>query len=554
MSNIALWDKFPPGYLPNWLEDSAWSTKATGLYPQEGSSTNWELLLDQLSKFPSENRSVLVSVIEKQCDGLLSPSQVVALNKLAANQTFTVTTGQQIHFDLGPSYVFFKISSAIALANELQLRFPKNQFIPIFWMATEDHDFQEISTSTLFNKSWVWEEKSVNTHGPVGRKSTAALHDWILWIKDLFQNNDKSTEEISVLQQIFSKPNQTLASAIQEWVLWIFRDTNLLVINPDNAELKRLAIPVFQKEITVNQGICHSVEFQNGQIQKLGFTPEAHIRACNLFYMTDNLRERIECDGDKASAVVSGKSWTLSQLSDEIYNFPERFSPNVLLRPLYQQTILPNIAYIAGPSEYRYWMQIPQALHHQDLVVPALVMRKSGVFLSKSSKKKLDKWGLTLWELFSNSSEELRSGILKKVGNNNSINTQIESIESQLQLINAALYSWKSDKLKAIKEQGDQLLRELRKTDKTEQEKAVIRVLSESEWNTLMQLQQTIASVKNPQERQFHWIQELLTSPEVFYQNNQALCRCSTNEIQEFRLPNYSDHLQYFTEPFVVIY
>ena len=181
-------------------------------------------------------------------------------------------------------------------------------------------------------------------------------------------------------------------------------------------------------------------------------------------------------------------------------------------------------------------------------------MRKSGVFLSKSSKKKLDKWGLTLWELFSNSSEELRSEILKKVGNNNSINTQIESIESQLQLINAALYSWKSDKLKAIKEQGDQLLRELRKTDKTEQEKAVIRVLSESEWNALMQLQQTIANVKNPQERHFYWIQELLTSPEVFYQNIQALCRFSTNEIQEYRLPNYSDHLQYFTEPFVVIY
>ena len=88
MSNIALWDKFPPGYLPNWLEDSAWSTKATGLYPQEGSSTNWELLLDQLSKFPSENRSVLVSVIEKQSDGLLSPSQVVALDKLAESDLY----------------------------------------------------------------------------------------------------------------------------------------------------------------------------------------------------------------------------------------------------------------------------------------------------------------------------------------------------------------------------------------------------------------------------------------------------------------------------------
>jgi len=554
MSNIALWDKFPPRYLPTWLEDSAWSTKATGLYPQEGASTNWEILLDQLSKFPSENRSVLVSVIEKQCDGLLSPSQVNALNKLAANQTFTVTTGQQIHFDLGPSYVFFKISSAIVLAQELNLRFPKNQFVPIFWMATEDHDFQEISTSTLFNKSWIWEEKSVNTHGPVGRKSTAALHDWILWIKDLFQNNDKSTEEISAIQKIFSKTNQTLASAIQEWVLWIFRDTDLLVLNPDNAELKRLAIPVFEKEITVNQGIYHSVELQNRQIQKQGYTTEAHLRACNLFYMTDDLRERIECDGDKATAIVSGKSWTRIQLSEEINEFPERFSPNVLLRPLYQQTILPNIAYIAGPSEYKYWMQIPQAMHHQDLVIPALVMRKSGVFLSKSSKKKLDKWGLTLWELFSNSSEELQSGILKKVGENYSINTQIDSIDSQLQQINAALYSWKSDKLKAIKEQGDQLLRELRKTEKIEQEKAVIRVLSESEWNALMHVQQSIANVQNPQERQFHWIQEFLTSPEEFYQNIQSLCRLTPIPVQGSGSLDYSSHLQYFTEVFVVVY
>ncbi len=553
MSKIALWDKFPPGYLPTWLEDSAWNAKATGLYPHEGASTNWESLLDQLGSFPSDNRSILVSVISKQCEGLLSPTQLNSLAKLVDNETFTVTTGQQIHFDLGPAYVFYKISSAIALAQELNFRYPKKHFVPIFWMATEDHDFQEISTSKLFNKSWQWEEKSENKNGPVGRKSAAELNAWILWIKDLFQNNDKASLEISTVQQIFSKSNQTLASAILEWVLWIFRDTDLLVLNPDNAELKRLAIPVFQKEITMGQGIFHSVEVQNKQLEQQGYIPEAHIRACNLFYMTEDLRERIECDGDRASTVVSGKTWTIAQLSEEIEKFPERFSPNVLLRPAYQQTILPNIAYIAGPSEYKYWLQIPQALQQLDIVIPALILRKSGVFLSKASQKKLDKWGITLWELFCDTSHELRSRILKKVDSDYSITNQIEIIDSQLQRINADLYAWKSDKLKEIKLQGDQLLRELKKVDKIEQEKAVVRLLSESEWNSLLLLKQTIAEVQSPQERQFHWVQEFFRDPEEFYQNIQAVCRFSMNSEIKNNIPSHSCHLQYFTEPFVVI-
>ncbi|MFN5889547.1 MAG: bacillithiol biosynthesis BshC, partial [Bacteroidota bacterium] len=124
MSKLGLWDKFPPGYLPNWLEDSAWNSKATGLYPHEGSSTQWEDVLKQLKDFSPDYRAILVSVIEQQSQGALSEIQAQSLQLLAQNNTFTVTAGQQIHFDLGPSYVFYKIVSAISLAQELAQKFP----------------------------------------------------------------------------------------------------------------------------------------------------------------------------------------------------------------------------------------------------------------------------------------------------------------------------------------------------------------------------------------------------------------------------------------------
>jgi len=552
MSKLGLWDKFPPGYLPNWLEDSAWNSKATGLYPHEGSSTQWEDVLKQLKDFSPDYRAILVSVIEQQSQGALSEIQAQSLQLLAQNNTFTVTTGQQIHFDLGPSYVFYKIVSAISLAQELAQKFPDSNFVPVFWMATEDHDFKEISQSVVFNNTYVWEAESYEGAGPVGRKSVIGLKPWLDWITSFFNNNSKSTAEIEIVTQIFTKPNQTLAAAIQQWVLWIFRDTSLLVLNPDEGRLKRAMIPTFIKEITPNGGIYSSVELQNLELKQQSLSPEAHVRECNLFYMNSELRERLEASKEHAIGMISGKKWTTAEIITEIEHYPERFSPNVLLRPIYQQTILPNIAYIAGPSEYKYWLQLPKALSTQKVAIPALILRKSGVFLSKSNEKKLNKWGFSLWDLFTLNEDEIRSKIFDKVDADYTMAPSLNILEEQLQVINSTLYRWNSADLKNIKLQGEQLLKALKSIEKVEQEKAVNNLLSKAEWSALNQLKQSTANPKAPQERQHRWIQELLNDPNSFYQYIQLFYQFTENSVDPTTAVEQRTKLQYFKEPFIV--
>jgi len=223
-----------------------------------------------------------------------------------------------------------------------------------------------------------------------------------------------------------------------------------------------------------------------------------------------------------------------------------------LLRPIYQQTILPNIAYIAGPSEYKYWLQLPKALSTQKVAIPALILRKSGVFLSKSNEKKLNKWGFSLWDLFTLNEDEIRSKIFDKVDADYTMAPSLNILEEQLQVINSTLYRWNSADLKNIKLQGEQLLKALKSIEKVEQEKAVNNLLSKAEWSALNQLKQSTANPKAPQERQHRWIQELLNDPNSFYQYIQLFYQFTENSVDPTTAVEQRTKLQYFKEPFIV--
>ncbi len=553
MTQIAVWDNVPAGYLASWLENSAWKGIPTGLYPYEGSATQWKELLEQGLKFSPEIRQSLVSVMSEQSKGMLSSTQHNSLQLLSQSTTFTVTTGQQIHFDLGPAYVFFKITSAITLCTDLKQQYPQYDFVPVFWMATEDHDFQEIATSKLFNKTWTWNDE---TAGPVGRKSVHALSPWLEWVSSMFENIPASREEIESIKKIFDKPDLTLSEAIQHWVLRVFQHTNLLVLNPDHVQLKQWMVPMFKREI-VDGVVFSCVEKQNEALKAKGLIPEAHVRGCNLFYLSETLRERLEWKDDKIVGVISRKAWNLIEILKEIESNPERFSPNVLFRPAYQQTILPNIAYVAGPSEYKYWLQIPTVLQENNVLLPALILRKSGVFLGKSQTKKLDKWGISLWELFHLNPDELRKSMLEKLGNEISLNPQITVLNEQLQAIYTQLFQWKSAHLKSLKKQGDQLMGDLTKIEKLEQESIIKNRLTDSEWDALLLLKSTLADIKSPQERNLHWFQEYLQDPAKF--NSVIELICGKNEITAHPTATptksvaYQEGSEYFKYPFYLM-
>ena len=547
-----VWDNIPPGFLPQWLNDSAWNGKPTGLYSQEGSSANWDVIVQQANQFSEKNRAVLFSTLQKQTHTWLSVTQQESLQLLQHSNTFTVTTGQQLHFDLGPAYVLFKITSAIALSKDLKRRFPHLNFIPVYWLASEDHDFQEISTSTIFNKDWKWVQSNPNP-GPVGRMSVDSLMPWLEWLKSFFNNNAQAQSELQNLSLELKDPHTQLSGFLQKWILRIFDHTPLLVLNPDDAELKQLMVPLFSTELE-NGTLQSWVAEQNARIRDLNLEAEAYVRRVNLFYLNNEIRERIEFNDGQFHALVSGKKWSNVQILQELSDFPERFSPNVLLRPLYQQTILPNVAYVAGPSEYKYWLQIHTALENCELTVPALVLRKSGVFLSENQLKKLLKWDISLWDLFAETNDSLQQLILEKSSQKFNLDNDVKKLSMDLEAVYSQLFTYKSEFLKSFKQQGDRLIGELNKIARLEREQSVKRSISDQEWQSIQNLKQSIANASNPQERSYPWIQEYIKDPSGFKQLIDLLVvETIENSISDINSSSEIPNSTYFDCPFQII-
>ena len=136
---------YPKDYISETLRKSAWSSDPLGLYPHEGIHSNWESITSSVSsQFGEEQRAELVEIILSQMGEAVSASQRENLESLKKDNTFLAVTGQQIHLGLGPMYVIYKIASAIVLCNDLKRKFTDKNFVPLFWMATEDHDVAEI--------------------------------------------------------------------------------------------------------------------------------------------------------------------------------------------------------------------------------------------------------------------------------------------------------------------------------------------------------------------------------------------------------------------------
>lgn len=507
---IGVWDEFPKGYIPQWLDDSAWGLKPTGLYPNEGvRNADFEKLIYQLSAFPADNRTVLIKTIEKQSAAFMSEIQLQALETLKSESTFTVVTGQQIHIGLGPLYVIFKIATAIQLAQELSKKHPEYKFIPVFWMATEDHDFQEVSKIHLFGKQWDWPAPDSNI--PVGRIPTNAVKEGLQWVSSFFQNNTAALASVEYLQQLTEIHPNSFADFTAHFVCHLFEDYPLLVLNPDVPALKAIAKPIFEKDLFSNQ-LFEAFDAQSIDIQQHGLDSPAHYRSCNLFFTGDGVRERIEKVSDNEFVGVdSGWQKLTSEMKAILEVHPEYFSPNVLLRPLYQQSILPNIAYVAGPSEYQYWLQTTKAFELMELVAPALIHRKGGTVLTTTAKKKLNRFGVTAWEMHGLTDKEIQDHILKSIDQNYQIHDEMGVLNVEFQKLFEKLYQWQSPQLKALKKTAEQFEKEAKKAAKEAQELALDKHFSEAEWKSFLELKNQQFNVKNPLERSFSWLQLYLS-------------------------------------------
>jgi bacillithiol biosynthesis cysteine-adding enzyme BshC len=368
--------------------------KLAQLYNRFPTLGNFEAQILEKQKNFTSDRNLLATVLTEQYLSVeTSAATRENIESLKSPDTFTVTTGHQLNLFTGPLYFLYKIVSAINLAKTLKAKYPQYNFVPVYWMATEDHDFEEINYFNFNGKKFRWNRAS---GGPVGRLSTNGLEEFLsVFAAEL--GSGYNAEEIKRLFRKAYLSHSNLSDATRWLANELFGSHGLVIIDADNKSLKREFIPQFKDEL-LNQTAHKTVL---ATVKKMeGYDIQVNPREINLFYMEDGLRERIIATDSYYIVNNTQLRFTKDEILRELENHPEKFSPNVIMRPLYQETILPNLCYIGGGGEIAYWLELKSFFEHSNLTFPILLLRNSVLLATEKQASKADRLNLTWGELF----------------------------------------------------------------------------------------------------------------------------------------------------------
>lgn len=389
---------------------------------------NFEVQIASKKKsYSASHRQVLVNTLKEDYSSI---AHTVAVRKnltlLENENTFTITTGHQLSLMTGPLYFIYKIVSTINLCKILKKAYPKLNYVPVYWMASEDHDFEEISSFQFQGKSIRWAREAA---GAVGEMT---LEDLQLAL-DIFEQKLGESLNAQYLKDLISqsyKASDSLSEATFRLVNILFGDYGLIIIEPQKSELKALFKPIIKEELSKSS--CYKVV--TTQIEQLKkefdstYSPQVNPRKINLFFLTPDGRRRIERVGDRFQLDGTEKFFTDTELIKLVDNQPELFSPNVILRPLFQECILPNICYIGGGGELAYWLQLNSMFKHFNIPFPILLLRNSALLYTEKLGKKIEKLNLKTSDLFMN-----RNALLdKKIRQISNIDLDLSLLKNQL--------------------------------------------------------------------------------------------------------------------------
>lgn len=351
--------------------------------------------------FSQDKRQILHTSLTEQYKGLELGDAVSAnLESLLEKSAFTVTTGHQLNLFTGPLYFIYKIVSTINLAKKLKQTYPKSNFIPVYWMASEDHDFDEINYFKLDGKKFEWESDQ-----------TGAVGDFAL--DKSFQNFLK---EVSFAAPVFLeayRSSKTLAEAVRKYVHGLFGEHGLLIVDGNDTALKRIFSQVIKNDLLDHQAYKCATEVTE-KLENLGYKGQIFPREINFFYMEHGCRERIELVGGRYHVLNTDISFSHEGILQKVEEHPESFSPNVVLRPLYQEMILPNIAYLGGPAEVIYWLQLKGVFDHFEVPFPIVLPRNFALILSEPALRKIDQLGWDVKEIFQDKADWKKDYVKKK--------------------------------------------------------------------------------------------------------------------------------------------
>lgn len=353
---------------------------------------------EKKASFSVFSRSILVDSLKEQYAHIeTSESTVQNIESLNQENTFTITTGHQLNIFTGPLYFLYKIVSTINLTAALNKAYPDYNFVPVYWMATEDHDFEEINYFNFKGKKVHWNKAN---NGAVGELKTSGLES----VFELFSKDLGVGRHADFLRDLFAESylkHDNLADATRYLTNALFSEYGLVIIDANKKELKQLFVPFIKDEL-LHETSFKLVSKVNDAINALPGNTKIQVnpREINLFYLNENLRERIVFENEIYTVVNTDITWTKEALLKEVEDFPERFSPNVIMRPLYQEVILPNLCYIGGGGELAYWFQLKAFFNEVKVPFPIMLLRNSVLIQSVQQQKKLKNLNISNEDIF----------------------------------------------------------------------------------------------------------------------------------------------------------
>lgn len=369
-----------------------------GFYQYAPNEVGVDASIQQRLQAPPVSRATLVRVLERQYDGLaVAPAVQANIQALANSNTFTVTTAHQPNLFTGYLYFVYKILHAVSLAEYLNNKHPDLHFVPVYYMGSEDNDLDELGVFRFRGTKYRWDGDG--QLGAVGRMSTKGLKKLINEVLHLFGPPGAAATQLAEILSTAYLGQPTIGRATQYLVNELFGRFGLVVLDPDDADLKRTFIPYMKEDLLHEVAYGHASR-QTDALAAAGYKTQAFPRPVNLFYLSDNIRERIEQRNNRWEVLNTDISFSEDELMVELNEHPERFSPNVILRGLFQSVILPDVAFIGGGAEVAYWLQLGSLFTHYGVHYPAVLLRQSVMVIPAMAKTLMEKMSFSDADLF----------------------------------------------------------------------------------------------------------------------------------------------------------
>lgn len=458
-------------------------------------------------QFDQQKRTVLFESLSNQYKGFTISKAVNAnLESLKEDNTFTITTGHQLNIFTGPLYFIYKIVTVINTTLQLKAQYPDYKFVPVYWMASEDHDFDEIKYFNLFGKKHVWDSDQKGAVGKFDPKSMSSIIDALPEKNILFEK--------AYLEQ------DTLADACRYYVNELFGDKGLIIIDGDDKGLKGQFTKVMHDDL-FNHHANDLVEQSSSKISELGYKPQVYPRTINFFYLKGDIRARIIKEDNGWKVNKTDLLFSEAELEEMIQKEPEVFSPNVILRPLYQEQILPNLAYVGGPGELVYWLQLKSTFDYYKVPFPILMPRNFALVINKSFNKKIKKFDFSMEEVFMKTEHLLENHIKKNADHEISftsekenLQTMFDGITEQSKLIDGSLQGFIGAEYNKALKSIDTIEKRLKKSEQSKHEVAL---------NQITAFKEKLFPNGGLQERHDNFLNFYLNNPEFINQLYQVL-------------------------------